>query len=70
MRSVVEYAETLTRSPASVAESHVLSMRDAGLSDEDVLSVNLVVAYFNFVNRIATGLGVGHSAEDVAGYRY
>ncbi len=45
-------------------------MRSVGLSDGDVLTVNLVVSYFNFVNRIAEGLGVEVSEEEVAGYRY
>jgi hypothetical protein len=39
------------------------------LADEDILLANLVVAYFNFVNRIALGLGVEHGAEEVSGYK-
>jgi alkylhydroperoxidase family enzyme len=45
-------------------------MRDQKLTDEDILAVNLVAAYFNFVNRIALGLGVKHSEEEMGGYRY
>lgn len=70
LRVMVGYAETLTRTPGAVAERHVEAMRDQGLSDDDILRVNLVVSYFNFVNRIALGLGVGHSEEEVGGYRY
>lgn len=33
------------------------------------LLANLIAAYFNFVNRIALGLGVIHSEDEVAGYR-
>ncbi len=33
-------------------------MRDAGLDDTDILDVNLVTAYFAYVNRVADGLGV------------
>jgi len=33
-------------------------LRAAGLSDKDILDVNLVTAYFAYVNRIADGLGV------------
>jgi hypothetical protein len=32
--------------------------------------VNMIAASFNFVNRIAEGLGVDFSPEEVAGYRY
>ena len=40
------------------------------LTDEDILNINLVVSYFNFVNRIANGLGVEFSEEEVKGYKY
>ena len=29
-----------------------------GLSDKDILDLNQVVSYFNYVNRIAEGLGI------------
>lgn len=29
-----------------------------GLSDRDIVDANQVVAYFNYVNRVAKGLGV------------
>ena len=35
----------------------------------DILDLSLIVAYFNFVNRIALGLGVTYSAEEMSGYR-
>jgi alkylhydroperoxidase family enzyme len=38
------------------------------LSDRDILDLTLIVGYFNFVNRIATGLGVEFSAEELSGY--
>ncbi len=69
-RAMVEYAEALTRQPSTVGEHRVEAMREAGLSDEDVLAVNLVVAYFNFVNRIAEGLGVEVDPDEVGGYSY
>lgn len=34
------------------------ALRAVGLSDRDVVDANQVVAYFNYVNRIADGLGV------------
>jgi len=45
-------------------------LRQAGFSDEDILSINLIVSYFNFVNRIALGLGVEFSEAEVRGYNY
>lgn len=52
------YAEKLTRAPSSVKQRDVEALRKAGFSDRDIFDMNQVVAYFNYVNRIADGLGV------------
>jgi len=39
-------------------EADVEALRSAGLTDRDIVDANQVVAYFNYVNRIADGLGV------------
>jgi uncharacterized peroxidase-related enzyme len=70
IRAIVDYAELLTRDPGAVRETDVQANRREGLSDQEILSANLVTGYFNFVNRLAVGLGVETSAEEVAGYRY
>jgi uncharacterized peroxidase-related enzyme len=69
LRSMLLYARRLTTAPPTMDEAQVLTLRSAGLTDQDVLRVNLVTAYFNFVNRIALGLGVSEDADEVAGYR-
>ena len=66
---ILTYAAKLTQKPASVTEKDIEGLRDAGLSDEEILDVNLLTSYFNFVNRIALGLGVGFSAEETEGYK-
>lgn len=58
LAALVGYAEKLTRDPATMVESDLTPLRDAGLSDRDIVDLNQVVAYFNYVNRIADGLGV------------
>ena len=55
---MVDYALLVTRRPSSVAAAHVAALRGAGLSDAEIHRVAAIVAYFNFVNRIAEGLGV------------
>ncbi|MBA2668920.1 MAG: peroxidase-related enzyme [Gemmatimonadetes bacterium] len=69
-RAVADYAVALTRDPGCVTERNILAMRAEGLSDAEILNVNMITAYFNFVNRIAMGLGADFSPEEVAGYRY
>ncbi len=51
-----------------MTESDLDPLRVEGLTDQDILDITLVVAYFNFVNRIALGLGVSYSAEELSGY--
>lgn len=58
LTAILAYAERLTLEPASVRESDVARMRGAGLDDEAVLHACEVIAYFNYVNRMADGLSV------------
>ncbi len=57
-RAILDYAAKLTGTPWSMSEDDLTPMRLAGLSDADILDVNLVTAYFAYVNRVADGLGV------------
>lgn len=57
-RALVDYALKLTREPARVAAEDLASLRAAGLGDRGIHDAVAVVAYFNFVNRLAQGLGV------------
>jgi uncharacterized peroxidase-related enzyme len=56
--AILQYAEALTKTPASMTESLVQAMRDAGLSDGEILEINQVVSYFAYANRTVLGLGV------------
>ncbi len=67
--NIVIHAEKLTSAPSAITESDLDPLRAEGLTDQDILDITLVVAYFNFVNRIALGLGVSYSTEELAGYK-
>ncbi len=69
-RELVRYAVKLTKRPSEVKEEDILRLRRVGLTDEEILSLNLIISYFNFVNRIVLGLGVEHTEEELEGYRY
>ena len=69
MAAILEYARKLTRLPASMTEADVDGLRDRGLSDQDILNLGLITAYFNFVNRIALGLGVEFTEDEITGYK-
>ena len=68
LSNIVRHAEKLTSAPEAMTESDLGELRAVGLSDRDILDVSLIVAYFNFVNRLALGLGVSFSAEEMSGY--
>ena len=47
-----------TKSPARMDRSDVDSLRAAGFSDQDILHICEVTAYYAYANRIADRLGV------------
>ena len=53
----------LTKEPTEMRESDVEALRSLGLTDEQVLSVVGITCLFNFMNRLADGLGVDIEAE-------
>ncbi len=69
-RFMLEYAKKLTTEPLATSEDDILAMRNAGFSDEDILEINMIVSYFNFVNRIALGLGVKSNHDEARGHNY
>jgi uncharacterized peroxidase-related enzyme len=68
LSNIVRHAEKLTDAPGAMTESDLGELRAEGLSDKDILDLTLIVGYFNFVNRIALGLGVEFSEDEVSGY--
>jgi uncharacterized peroxidase-related enzyme len=56
--TILAYAAKLTRTPAEVGEADIDGLRDVGLADLDILDLNNLVAYYNYVNRVANGLGL------------
>lgn len=57
-KALMDFAVKLTRESSACTEADILQLRQAGWSDRAILEVTVVAAYFNFVNRIANGLGV------------
>jgi uncharacterized peroxidase-related enzyme len=58
LRAILDFAHKLTLEPRSMRQEDVGALREAGLDDRAVLETVEVTAYFNFVNRLADGLGV------------
>ena len=58
LRALLGFAAKLTRVPAAMTAADLAELRSHDLSDEAILHAVEVIAYFNFVNRLADGLGV------------
>lgn len=58
IKGILAYAEKLTKQPHSVKDEDVTQLKSLGCSDVEILDVCQITSYFNFVNRMAEGLGV------------
>ena len=56
--ALLEFAEKITDECASVSNADIDELKSHGFDDRGVSSCVQVVAYFNYINRIAEGLGV------------
>lgn len=65
-RALADHAARLTSEPHGIGEADIKKLRDVGLDDRAITDLTLLSAYFNFITRVATGLGV--STDDVAAH--
>lgn len=65
--AAMHYTRKLTLSPADMVESDVEQLRTAGYDDGEILEINQIIGYFNYVNRLLNGLGVSTDG-DIVGY--
>ena len=57
-RALMDYASKLTSEPGEMKSGDVQALRGAGFTDRAIHDAAQVAAYFNYINRIADGLGV------------
>ncbi len=55
---MVDYAVKLTRSPHSIGKDDIRGLHDLGFDDAAILDICQVTSYYNYVNRLADGLGI------------
>ncbi len=53
-----KHAKQLTLSHHTIKEEDIQLLRDVGFVDGEILEINQVTSYFNYVNRSVVGLGV------------
>ena len=62
-RALCAYAEKVTRTPARMTAADVEALREHGLSDVAISDAIQVIAYFNYINRVASAVHVDLEAE-------
>jgi uncharacterized peroxidase-related enzyme len=62
-RALCDFAVKLTRLAADVDEGDIDALRAQGLSDTDISDAIQVIGYFNYVTRVADGVGIEDEPE-------
>ncbi|HJR96085.1 MAG TPA: hypothetical protein VJ807_11690 [Gaiellaceae bacterium] len=62
-RALCDFAVRLTHLAAEVDEEDIEALRAQGLSDVDVSDAIQVIGYFNYVTRVADGVGIEDEPE-------
>jgi len=57
------YAKKLTLGVQAIAEEDFIKLKNSGFSEGEILEINQVVSYFNYVNRSVIGLGASTKGD-------
>jgi len=63
VRALCDLALQMTREPASVSSEDVEGLRAGGWSDAAIHDAVQVIAYFNYINRVADAVGIEDEPE-------
>ncbi len=66
--AMLTYAKKLTVDAGNMEEDDLIAMRNHGADDGQILEVNQIVGYFNYVNRLLNGLGVTLEGDTIGYY--
>ena len=58
MRALCDFAVALTARPAAVGPADVAALRAEGWDDRAIHDAIQVIAYFNYINRVAEAVGI------------
>ena len=57
-KAICFFAEKLTLSPRKIEINDRSKIKKFGYSDKDISEIVQIVSYFNYINRVADGLGL------------
>ena len=52
------FAEKLTLQPSTITQLDIENLSNFNLSDKEISEIVQIVSYFNYINRVADGLGL------------
>ena len=58
-RVMLDYVAQLTKDATRLVPKDIQRLRQVGFDDHAILQINLIASWFNYINRVADGLGVG-----------
>jgi uncharacterized peroxidase-related enzyme len=58
-RVMLDYVAQLTRNATRITPADLERLHRVGFTDRAILQINLIASWFNYINRVADGLGVG-----------
>jgi alkylhydroperoxidase family enzyme len=56
---MLDYVAQLTRDGTRLGPADLERLRRVGFDDRAILQITLLASWFNYINRVADGLGVG-----------
>jgi alkylhydroperoxidase family enzyme len=56
---MLDYVAQLTRDATRIGPADLDRLHRVGFDDRAILQINLIASWFNYINRVADGLGVG-----------
>ena len=59
----IEHAKQLTKAHTTISKTDIEALKTAGFSEGEILEINQVTSYFNYVNRMVVGLGVNTEGD-------
>ena len=57
-KAICYFAEKLTLSPGKIDKSDIQKIKDFGYIDSEISEIVQIISYFNYINRVADGLGL------------
>ena len=57
-KAICYFAEKLTLNPGKIDNSDVQKIKEFGYGDKEVSEIVQIISYFNYINRVADGLGL------------